>query len=250
MKQIIFYIIFSFWVLSEKVVCQENKFLFSIKDSADIAYSNCYYNYCSSEYDSLFLLKTIDSLENTLIDEVQTCTVTRVRLNKFFQIRGYYDKELRFQYFTDLLGLNQGKFTIYHNDGSIECDVDFVDNKIEGVLKYRITDKFLFTQEYVHGIKHGNTKDFKKGKLIYFVNYKNGLKDGLEVEFNVNNDCLKTYKLYQNGKVKDGIYDYYSDCSLLEWKYFYKKNIIKKIVFYDEDGNITRTIKGKKVVQN
>ena len=103
----------------------------------------------------------------------------------------------------------------YYEDGSIEYESSYFNEKLDGATYYYDNKGLLQTySEYENGSLHGISKKFyKSGNILYECNYFYGHKHGEE----------KFY--HENGQIQ----------SLIEYNY---GNEIKKIIRWNEKGEL------------
>ncbi|WP_428740531.1 toxin-antitoxin system YwqK family antitoxin [Tenacibaculum sp.] len=117
------------------------------------------------------------------------------------------------------IGKNRvGKWTYYFADGKLFSEEEYVDGKLDGVLKnYYRNGNLTEETNYKGGQKNGLSKIFtESGILIEEVYYVDGKLEGEGKYYDLKGD-LKEKGMYKNGK-RDGKWEFYMDGEIVTGK--------------------------------
>ncbi|CAM1364929.1 Antitoxin component YwqK of the YwqJK toxin-antitoxin module [Tenacibaculum sediminilitoris] len=111
-----------------------------------------------------------------------------------------------------------GKWTYYFSDGKLFSEEEYVDGKLEGVLKnYYRNGKLTEESTYTNGNKNGLSKIFTEtGIMIEEVYYVDGKLEGEGKYYDLKGD-LKEKGMYKNGK-RYGKWEFYMDGEVVTGK--------------------------------
>jgi antitoxin component YwqK of YwqJK toxin-antitoxin module len=174
------------------------------------------------------------------------------------------------KFFNDTVTTSKGERKTYYPNGGIEKIENFSNGQINGDVRYFYPNGNLYGKgNYKKGKKEGRFYWYdKKGQIqsqlkyrkgiqydtaTYFLPYAMGLKPHLVQIFNKKGDCIKVieysggYKVYCLSSIdlynrkKHTIFSTHYFCSgQIREKSFSKNNKLRKIIDYDEKGNIMR----------
>lgn len=92
----------------------------------------------------------------------------------------------------------------YDKEKNGRIETPFVDDKIQGVVLHYINDMLFREESFVDNKRNGITKDYKiinKKQVLWIeTSYKNGLKNGLSIEYDDDGKTIKKKTIWLNGK--------------------------------------------------
>jgi len=106
------------------------------------------------------------------------------------------------------VGLSNGDYVSYYNDGEIKSKGQFVNGEMEGKfifynhLMYKeLSERIEFERNYKNGKKEGvEIKYFTNNKIQIKSLYRNGFKEGKELIYNTKGDLVFEYNYKDNEK--------------------------------------------------
>jgi antitoxin component YwqK of YwqJK toxin-antitoxin module len=102
-------------------------------------------------------------------------------------------------------GVPVGEFTMY---GEWSTTIGFFTNGLLNGEVVTFLPKSIVTEQYKNGVLDGTRYESRNGKILGFINYKNGLKNGEERRY-YESDMLWYSLTFKEGKLADGIYYFY-----------------------------------------
>ncbi len=135
---------------------------------------------------------------------------------------------------TDEIGRKQGKWMFYNTFGEKISEIDFVNDKKEGIeRKFYGYDRVKEETEFLAGVKDGQYSKYYFSSQIQFEGaYKDGKKDSKWTRY-FEDGSIRQEGSYNNGK-KDGV-----------WKTYNRKgNVVSQVTY--KDGVDTQVIDAKK----
>jgi len=100
--------------------------------------------------------------------------------------------------------LIQGVVRSFNEDGSLDTEVPFVDNVINGLVKWYQNGVLYATAEHKNGQKEGLLTIYQDGEVSEEVFYHNNLKDGTARYYNLPDKTLEYEVIFERGKAIRG----------------------------------------------
>ena len=98
--------------------------------------------------------------------------------------------------------INNGKGILYYNNGKIEYEGEFLNDKFEGNGKYIYEDERYYIGQFKNGLKEGkDTLYYKNGNIEYVVNFKEGMYHGKGNEYDKNGNIINEGEWNNDNKI-------------------------------------------------
>ena len=100
--------------------------------------------------------------------------------------------------------LIQGTVRSFNEDGSLDSEVPFTNNVINGLVKWYQNGVLYATAEHKDGQKEGILTIYQDGKVSERVTYHNNLRDGIAHYFDTDTETLQYEVVFERGKAVRG----------------------------------------------
>ena len=137
--------------------------------------------------------------------------------------------------------VKNGLIKSYYENGKIQSEDNWKDDKLHGVRKWYYSDGNLYQEDnYKDGKLHGVRKSYySDGNLDLEENYKDGKLHGVRKSYYSDGNLSTEYN-WENGKLHGECKDYYEQGNL-KMIYNYKDDKLHGVhKFYDGKGNLVR----------
>lgn len=151
--------------------------------------------------------------------------------------------------FTDKTGFKQGLWMEFHNNLNVKSEGPYKDNLKHGFWKYyKPNGNLIRIEKWVMGVLQEDADNISKvdvrreidprtGKLKYLGSYVDGVKEGVQREYDADGNVVASW-LYSKGiLLAEGIYDELGR-KQDEWKYYWPDGSIKATGKYKDDKRI------------
>lgn len=115
----------------------------------------------------------------------------------------------------------------YHEDGTLNCTYNIIDNKTEGLKNFYNDGKIYQSEEYKNDKLNGKLKRYINGKIYQSAEYKNGKLNGRSESYD-NGKFLQTG--YYINDMKNGKFEYYAFGKIFQIDY-YIDDVLQKAEF-------------------
>lgn len=134
--------------------------------------------------------------------------------------------------------LRTGTWQLYDNRGIISAIEEYNNDKLDGKkVVFYINGDTSSVHHYKNGLRHGLQQDFNEGnKLRYQANFIDGNPDGKVIHYHANGK-VSIEGNYQDA-VKHGTWKYYYENGMLQAQEQYQLGVVKKNIVYDESGQV------------
>ena len=126
--------------------------------------------------------------------------MTKIVIEKEYFENGQVREEIP----VDESGLIQGTVRSFNEDGSLDSEVPFTDDIINGLVKWYQNGDLYATAEHKDGQKEGFLTIYQAGKVSEQISYHNNLKDGVAHYFDEDGETLQYEVTFERGKAVRG----------------------------------------------
>ena len=164
---------------------------------------------CKVNIKEKFILNIIDEYHCQFIEEIVEDSYKMHDPNNDLSI---FKGTTKLSYQTRFGRIKEGPFKVFSIDEKLYAEADFINGKLNGILKYYYLNNIVSSEEeYKDDKRNGMYKKYRSdGTLFYTCHYKDNNKDGEEIHWNRNGQMsvLINYKNgKRNGEYKEFTYD-------------------------------------------